>query len=125
MTDRVRGSLSEELANDRTLLAWLRTSISLAGLGFVVAKFALFLQRLGVRPVRHHGLSTVVGVLLVLSAGALMVVGYTQHRRVLVALGPTGADEDRAVWPLAITIGTVIGTVLLAGVVIVSNTGAV
>src|ERR1017187_285846 len=29
------------LASNRTLLAWLRTSLSYAGLGFVVAKFGL------------------------------------------------------------------------------------
>ena len=33
-----------ELANDRTFLAWLRTSIATMGLGFVVAKVALIVQ---------------------------------------------------------------------------------
>jgi putative membrane protein len=36
----------QQLASDRTLLAWLRTAISLAGLGFVVAHFGLFLRHL-------------------------------------------------------------------------------
>lgn len=124
MTERVGGGLSEELANDRTLLAWLRTSISVAGLGFVVARFALFLQRLGVRPVSHHGLSTTVGILLVLSGGALMVVGYRQHCSVVEAVRPQGNARDRPLWPLVVTAATVAGTVLLAVVVIVSNTGS-
>jgi uncharacterized membrane protein YidH (DUF202 family) len=34
----------DELANDRTFLAWLRTSIAIIGLGFVVAKVALIVQ---------------------------------------------------------------------------------
>jgi putative membrane protein len=38
----------EHLANERTLLAWVRTAIALMGLGFVVARFGLFLRQLGV-----------------------------------------------------------------------------
>lgn len=38
----------EHLANERTLLAWIRTSITLMGLGFVVARFGLFLRQLAV-----------------------------------------------------------------------------
>src|SRR5207302_5221014 len=37
----------EHLANERTLLAWVRTAIALMGLGFVVARFGLFLRQLG------------------------------------------------------------------------------
>src|ERR1044072_8353155 len=33
----------QHLANHRTFLAWLRTCVALIGLGFVVAKFGLFL----------------------------------------------------------------------------------
>lgn len=36
----------EHLAVERTSLAWVRTSISLIGLGFVVAKFGVWLQQL-------------------------------------------------------------------------------
>lgn len=120
-----KASTSDELANDRTFLAWLRTGISVSGLGFVVAKFALFLQRLGpAKSAPHQGLSTAVGVALVLAGGALMVVGYAQHARVLRSLHPSSGDgEARARWPLALTVGAIAGAVLLAVVVLVSNTG--
>ena len=36
----------EHLANERTLLAWVRTAVALMGLGFVVARFGLFLRQL-------------------------------------------------------------------------------
>jgi putative membrane protein len=36
----------EHLANERTLLAWIRTAIALMGLGFVVARFGLFLREI-------------------------------------------------------------------------------
>jgi putative membrane protein len=34
------------LANQRTFLAWLRTSVALIGLGFVVSRFGIFLRTL-------------------------------------------------------------------------------
>jgi putative membrane protein len=36
----------EHQANERTFLAWLRTSIALIGFGFAIARFGLFLQEL-------------------------------------------------------------------------------
>jgi putative membrane protein len=42
MTEENRDTkLREQLANERTFLAWIRTSIALMGLGFMVVKFAL------------------------------------------------------------------------------------
>jgi len=38
--------LREHLANERTFLAWLRTSISLIGFGLAIARFSLFLHQL-------------------------------------------------------------------------------
>jgi len=37
-------SASDHLANERTFLAWIRTGIALIGFGFVIAKFAIFLN---------------------------------------------------------------------------------
>ena len=36
--------IQQHLANQRTFLAWLRTSVALIGLGFVVSRFGLFLR---------------------------------------------------------------------------------
>jgi putative membrane protein len=41
--DRVR----EHQANERTFLAWLRTSIALTSFGFAIARFGLFLRQIG------------------------------------------------------------------------------
>ncbi|MEG3845519.1 DUF202 domain-containing protein [Microcoleus sp. herbarium19] len=35
----------EHQANERTFLAWLRTSLALIGLGFAIARFSLFLRQ--------------------------------------------------------------------------------
>jgi hypothetical protein len=37
---------SEYLANERTFLAWIRTSIAIISLGFVIAKFGVWLREL-------------------------------------------------------------------------------
>lgn len=39
-------------AAERTLLAWIRTSLAMMGLGFVVARFGMFLHELDV--IRHQ-----------------------------------------------------------------------
>jgi putative membrane protein len=41
-----KASLSDYLAAERTLLAWISTGLALMGFGFVVARFGLFLQQL-------------------------------------------------------------------------------
>jgi hypothetical protein len=43
MDDNDSSHLQQHLANQRTFLAWLRTCVALIGLGFVVAKFGLYL----------------------------------------------------------------------------------
>ena len=37
----------QHLSNERTFLSWIRTSITLIGLGFIVARFGLFLREFG------------------------------------------------------------------------------
>lgn len=46
-------SQREHQANERTFLAWLRTSIALISFGFVIARFGLFLRQLGVAITRQ------------------------------------------------------------------------
>jgi inner membrane protein YidH len=61
----------DHMANTRTFLAWLRTAITLVALGFVVARFGLFLRVLRATSGAAgggsaSGFSAVVGVALVL-----------------------------------------------------------
>lgn len=43
----------EHQANERTFLAWLRTSIALIGFGFAIARFGLFLRQLRATLTQH------------------------------------------------------------------------
>jgi putative membrane protein len=70
-----RAALSDYLAAERTLLAWVRTGLALMGFGFVVARFGLFLQQVQIiehAPVPHsYGLSQWFGTALI-AAGVIV-----------------------------------------------------
>ena len=70
---------TEHLANERTFLAWVRTSVSIMSLGFVVAKFGLWLRELASRlspqtPSHGSGLSGPVGMGMIAFGGALALL---------------------------------------------------
>jgi len=117
--------LSDRLANDRTYLAWLRTGIALAGLGFVVAKFGVFLREFARTGVPHSGLSGVVGILLVAAGAALMVVGYLEHRRVAGHIDRRTGSANRPVpaWPVGVSVGACLGASAVL-VVLLAVTGS-
>lgn len=85
--DVQRGSLSDYLAAERTLLAWIRTGLAMMGFGFVVARFGLFLQQINL--VEHvsvppsFGLSLWFGTALI-ALGCLMNIFAGWHHLKLV-----------------------------------------
>ncbi len=108
-----------ELANDRTFLAWLRTGIALFGLGFVVAKVALIVKQ-GSGGVSDQALYSGVGIFLVLSGGALVVLGYVQHATLARVLRSDQEVSLRA-WPRWITAGAVVGSLVLSTLILVTT----
>ena len=74
-------AIRDHLANERTLLAWIRSSIAIVALGFVVARFGLLLRELG-RSAPHQavGLSTAFGVALVACGAVLVLLATLRYR---------------------------------------------
>jgi uncharacterized protein (DUF302 family)/uncharacterized membrane protein YidH (DUF202 family) len=72
-----KAGLSDYLAAERTLLAWIRTGLALMGFGFVVARFGLFLQELQVvqhtQSAQSFGFSLWFGTALI-AVGVIMNV---------------------------------------------------
>lgn len=79
-------------AAERTMLAWIRTGLTVIALGFVVARFGLFLKLLGaaspaMAPVQHHHwLSNTVGIVLVVLGTVVVLVATYNHRAFLRTL---------------------------------------
>ncbi|PSN17126.1 hypothetical protein C7271_19375 [filamentous cyanobacterium CCP5] len=74
----------EHQANERTFLAWLRTSIALVGFGFAIARFGIFLQQIGfvmdqpAEPIHPLLNSQVLGICLVVLG--IAVIGFAGWR---------------------------------------------
>jgi putative membrane protein len=77
-------------AAERTMLAWVRTGLATIGLGFVVARFGLFLRmlRTGDEDAAAHTGSTLIGVGLVLLGAAAMALAARQHAVFCRTLAP-------------------------------------
>src|SRR3979409_110908 len=75
----------EHLANERTLFAWIRTAIALIGLGFVVARFGLFLRAITIEQGRMAGgdpvWAEVIGIVLVAAGGLASGLSVRRFRR--------------------------------------------
>ena len=113
-------SLNDELANDRTYLAWLRTAIALFGLGFVVSKIA-YLINADPKGLSDRDFYTIVGVLIVLSGAVIVGMGFWQHRAVSKSIARGSDAPALPIWPLFITAMSVCGAVILSVLIVVSS----
>lgn len=67
-------------AAERTLLAWLRTGIAVIGLGFLVARFGVFLMVVRGQMVDHnHVISSFIGISFVLLGALMIAISTWQH----------------------------------------------
>jgi putative membrane protein len=94
-----KASLSDYLAAERTLLAWIRTGLALMGFGFVLARFGLFLEQLqGVqraRPDPSYGLSLWFGTALITVGVFVNVFAGWHHLRLVRALDHGETSHSR------------------------------
>ena len=86
-----RETLRLHQANERTVLAWIRTALAMMGFGFVVARFGLFLRELSVAhaassPPHGASWSLWVGLALALLGAATALVSVLRFRETTAAI---------------------------------------
>lgn len=89
MDSKPKQNRVDHLANERTFLAWIRTSLGIMAFGFVVEKFALFMKQiayfLGKQeaaniPTYEPGYSSILGILLVIVGILIGLFSYFKYR---------------------------------------------
>ena len=98
--------VADRLANERTFLAWIRTSLSLITFGFVIAKFSVWLRQLtatlgavdpGVHVPPSRG-SLPAGLILMAFGAGIAGLALARHRRIERAIDTGGFPHaDRMV----------------------------
>lgn len=107
--------VSEHLANERTFLAWVRTSIAIIGLGFVMAKFSVWLRQfLGTVAPRARmppaGASLPAGIALIALGAVTTLLAYWRYLRVERAID-TGAYTGQRGLLVLVTLSLVVVSV--------------
>ncbi len=105
------------MANERTFLAWIRTSIGVMAFGFVVERFALFMKQvtffLGKAEANphvqaSHSYSLIFGILLVGAGALIAVLAYMRFKKIQKEI-ESGAFSPSGGLDLIITLA-VVGT---------------
>ena len=108
---------ADHLANERTFLAWIRTSIAVMGFGFVVVKFSLFIKQisfaLGEKAiVSERAYSPVIGVILVIMGSVMTLLAFFRYRYIERKL-QSGGPFPSILLSLVVTIAVVIFSIIL------------
>ncbi len=86
-----QGNASDHLANERTFLAWIRTSIGIMAFGFVVVKFSLFVKQISLllgkeNIIQSRGYSAILGIILVAVGAVTTILSYMRYRQTVKEL---------------------------------------
>ena len=111
---------SDHSANERTLLAWIRTGIAIMAFGFLVEKFTLFLNYLRLAlhqstPVAGGGGAQAIGLILI-AVGVITIVSATiRFRQIEMQIeSPTTPEVHKSTFTLGLgALIALAGTLLL------------
>lgn len=108
---------ADHLANERTFLAWIRTSIALMGFGFVIVKFALFLRQVSFFLVekempQEKGYSSIIGVIMVAFGAIIAILAFFRYYNIEKQLAKNTFFPSK--WlTIVLTISIFIGSIIL------------
>ena len=99
----------EHQANERTFLAWVRTSLSLIGIGLALARFSLFIRQIGIQNGNQSSSIDITGILgaAMVSMGiAIIGLGLWEYNRAYRQIEADVYQPNRVmVWIVAIAVG--------------------
>ena len=114
-------------AAERTLLAWLRTGLTIIALGFVVSRFGLFVQLLsaqsqGAIPA-HVSVSAFLGTIFVIVGAVAILAAAVQHKRFIATLPQADLPQHYStVFALSLSLLVGLLGLALAGYLLISQT---
>ncbi|MEO6068957.1 MAG: DUF202 domain-containing protein [Chitinophagaceae bacterium] len=86
MGEPIQKNTTDHLANERTFLAWVRTSIGIMAFGFVVVKFSLFVKQLSMllgkeATINHNSYSGIMGITLVAIGAITSIMAFLRYKK--------------------------------------------
>ncbi len=119
---------SEILANERTFLAWVRTNIAVMSLGFVIARFSVWMREVSLRmnpqiPVHRLGISAPLGECMI-GLGALLTVFAAWRYHVVNRAIKRGEIEADPQMVAAITVAILVAATAVIAYMIISEESA-
>ena len=118
------GKAGEHLANERTFLAWVRTSISIIVFGFVVAKFGITLRqflRLQNQPGHNSTLSLAIGIGFMVMGVFMALVAMIRYRLTLRRLETNQFQPARGIIVFLGLLTAIFGLILAAYLVLTAH----
>ena len=116
---------TEYLANERTFLAWIRTCIAVITLGFVVAKFGVWLSELAKRldpqmPIHSMGMSVPMGVTMMALGGALAILASWHYHLVNLAIEHGTVRANRGL-VIAVTVAVALLAIMMIAYMLLTS----
>lgn len=116
------GKIGDHLANERTFLAWVRTSISVIVFGFVVAKFGITLRqflRLQGQTKPESGISLAIGISFV-AVGVFMALAAMVRFRITERRLETNQFKPAKAIIIFLGVVTAVFGLILAGYLLIT-----
>lgn len=117
---------TEYLANERTFLAWIRTSIAVISLGFVVAKFSVWLRELSAHldpqmQAHRAGVSLPLGMAMMTLGALLALLAAWRYHVVNRDIERGKVSADRGLVVLVTTMVTVLSGAMIIFILVTAN----
>jgi len=115
--------MADHLANERTFLAWIRTSLGIVAFGFVIERFGLVMRQMGLflgksglkNTAMTHGFSELVGIFVIGFGIVISLLAYFNFKKVEkhILKGATTYQPTGSIYAVLIVAILVMGIFLM------------